>query len=534
MTMETNKFMTEQSKEPQFGRAFNAAINSDWMITEEAFRSMLKVAARMELPVPVAVDPDAQPSGWESRRDEVVEVRNGVAIIPINGPIFRYAGFFTYYCGGTSVDRLARNLKAAINDPRVSSIMFEINSPGGEVTGISEFSEMVYRARSQKPITARVGGMGCSAAYWIASMCGDIAIDKTAILGSIGVMAVYLDDTKQLEMRGLEEIEFISTQSPYKNAAPSSDEGRNRIQKRIDALADVFVNAVAVGRGVSVKTVLDNFGQGDVFVGQAAVDAGLADRIASFSSTIETLASTHTVGYVAGEEYEEFPQPIEDAPAEDPEGSDGEDEAIATINNSSAVNSSTVDSGIELAEHFQENGELMKDQETPETAEAGTEATTAAEPVTTDEASDKAKAVPENSATELADNSELAGQLKEANTRIAQLEEAATSKWLDEQTAEMAGDRDNHRTVLSALESAHGKDSDVVKAYIENQTALSEQIKESGLFAELGKGSANTENAAEAKVDKLAKDLAASSGVSYERAYATVLEKNPDLANEVL
>jgi len=530
--METNKFMTEKNDSLHIGRAFTAAINADWLITEDAFRTMLMIAGRMELPAPTAVDPNNQPDyyNWDRRKDDVIENRNGVAIIPISGPIFRYASLFTYYCGATSVDRLARNLNAALNDPQVSSIMFEINSPGGEVTGISEFSEMVYRARSQKPITARVGGMGCSAAYWIASMCGDIAIDKTAILGSIGVMAVYLDDTKQLEMRGLEEIEFISTQSPYKNASPSSDEGRNRIQKRIDAIADVFVRAVAVGRGVSVQTVLDNFGQGDVFVGQAAVDAGLADRVASFSSTIEALASTHTVGYVAGEEYEEFPDPIEDAPTEDPEGSDGEDEATATINNSSAVNFSTVDSGSELAEHFQENGDLMKDQDKVETAVADAQEPTAGAPAGAEAKADEGKAAVETPDAKSGDAAETAAQLKAANDRIAALEAEAHEKWLNETVKDMGGEDTVNKSVLSTLAEAHGKDSEEVKAFITNQTALGKQIETAGLFAEHGKKGAGTDNSAEAQVEAKARELMAKdSTLTIQQARTTVYEQNPDL-----
>lgn len=553
----------EKDQQPRFGRAFNAMINADWLITEDAFRGMLEVATRLN---PLAVDPNNQPdrSGWgyDKPSDDVISIRNGVAVIPVLGPIFRYANFFTYYCGGTSVDRLARNLRACLNDDAVTAIMFEINSPGGEVTGISEFAQQVFRARSKKPVTARVGGLGCSAAYWISSMCGDIAIDKTAMLGSIGVMAVYLDDAKNLEMRGFEEIEFISSQSPHKNAPPTTDEGKKRIQKRVDALAQVFVDAVAVGRGVSTKTVLEKFGQGDVFVGQAAIDAGLADRLGSFEETVRLLATTHTPGYVdtAGDE-EPFPEPIPEDNEQDPD--DDEYAAEKTINNSVPVKSDTVviETASEPTTNTENNqGDLMSDKNTtdpnqpnaavtdpastaggepnpaPGTAAAPTAAAAAAP------AKEEAGKGNEDVATLKQQVAEANERAEKANQRIEALETDARNKWIDDQVKEIGGEVATTKTVLTSLVSAYGQESDEVKTYVEQQKASVAQVNASGLFGEQGKSGANSDDpkvAAEAKLDKLAKDrvtASASTGnkLTYEQAYDAVLQENPDLAKEVV
>ncbi len=105
------------------------------------------------------------------------------------------------------------------------------------------------------------------------------------MLGSIGVMAVY----PKADEEG--EIEFISSQSPYKNAKPNTDAGKTKIQARIDALADVFVGAVAKNRGVTKAAVLKDFGKGDVFVGAAAIAAGLADRLGTFESLLASMVS---------------------------------------------------------------------------------------------------------------------------------------------------------------------------------------------------------------------------------------------------
>lgn len=139
---------------------------------------------------------------------------------------------------------------------------------------------MIFAARGQKPIIAYASGSCCSGAYWIASSCDKIFASDTAILGSIGVVSIYRkDDEKKC-------VEIVSSQSPNKRLDINSDEGRSKIQTHIDDLAEVFINKVALSRNISAMEVVDNFGGGDVFVGQKAVSIGLADGISSFEDII--------------------------------------------------------------------------------------------------------------------------------------------------------------------------------------------------------------------------------------------------------
>ncbi|NYZ70151.1 ATP-dependent Clp protease proteolytic subunit [Endozoicomonas sp. SM1973] len=95
--------------------------------------------------------------------------RDDVTLININGVISRYASLFHAACGGASVETLAKAFNQALNDPDTKSIILTIDSPGGQVNGINELGEMIHAARGKKPIVAYVGGMGCSAAYWLAT-----------------------------------------------------------------------------------------------------------------------------------------------------------------------------------------------------------------------------------------------------------------------------------------------------------------------------------------------------------------------------
>ena len=223
------------------------------------------------------------------RHDQADQARlaNGVAVINVTGPIVRYADTFSAISGATSVDTLARDFATALADPAVDSILLNIDSPGGEVAGINEVAQMVFEARGKKPICAYVDHMACSAAYWIASAADEIVTDATGMLGSIGVVMVMPNP----DARSARDVQFVSSQSPKKRPNPNTESGREQIQGTVDALAEVFIAAVARNRGRSSEQVVAEFGQGGVFVGQQAVDAGLADRLGNFETTLAEMAA---------------------------------------------------------------------------------------------------------------------------------------------------------------------------------------------------------------------------------------------------
>lgn len=265
-------------------RAFGKACSVAWAILPESLNTILEIASREHIPDFEAVE------AIRSRRmenTESVETRNGVAIINVTGTIFRYADFFSDISGGANVTTLARDFNAALNDGSVNSILLNVDSPGGEVAGINEFAQMVFQARGKKPIVAYVDGMAASAAYWIASAADEVVTDATGIIGSIGVVAAVPNP----DVKSAREVQFVSSQSPKKRPNPNTESGRETIQAMVDDLAAVFIAAVARNRDVSAETVTSQFGQGGVMIGAKAVDAGLADRLGDFESTLSELAA---------------------------------------------------------------------------------------------------------------------------------------------------------------------------------------------------------------------------------------------------
>ena len=266
-----------REKQPA-ARAINFIAGQPWAITAEALELIDSIAHRAnESPEAVATK-----LGRPLQGTRTMEVRGNVAVLPVMGPIFRYANLFTEISGASSIDTMAMDFQTALDDPKVDAIVLEIDSPGGMVAGVSEFADMVRAA--DKPVTAYVGAMAASAAYWIAAAADEIVMDKSAEVGSVGaVMQMRVGADKSTR-------EIVSSQSPNKRPNPDTDDGRTELQARIDALAQVFIESVADFRGVDAETVINGFGRGGMKLGEAAVAAGMADRLGSLESTIAGLS----------------------------------------------------------------------------------------------------------------------------------------------------------------------------------------------------------------------------------------------------
>ena len=256
-----------------------AAIQAElWAITPDALQQVIAIAQGFG-------DPEAVSAklGKPLTNTRTVTMRDGVAIIPVIGPIMRYANVFSEISGATSIQLLATELQTAVDDPSVKSIILEIDSPGGQVAGVSDFAAQIRAAN--KPIHAYISNMGASAAYWIASAADSIIASDTAQVGSIGVvMQASLEKEDGT-------VKFISSQSPLKHINPGSDHGRMQYQKSVDALAEVFINAVAGYRGTTRENVIANFGNGGVFIAANAKTAGMVDSIGFLEPLIAQLSS---------------------------------------------------------------------------------------------------------------------------------------------------------------------------------------------------------------------------------------------------
>lgn len=217
----------------------------------------------------------------------------GTAVIPIYGVIVPKATLMSEMSGGTSLQRFSQAFQQALDDPSVSSILFDVDSPGGMVDLVPEVAEQVRSARGRKPIVAIANTDCYSAAYWLAVQADEFVVTPSGGVGSIGVFTAHDDISKLQDATGVKTT--LISAGKYKVEGnpfePLSDEAREAIQERVNDKYGMFVADVAAGRGVSVEAVREGFGQGRTVTAKKAKQLGMVDRVDTYENTLRRLAT---------------------------------------------------------------------------------------------------------------------------------------------------------------------------------------------------------------------------------------------------
>lgn len=207
---------------------------------------------------------------------ESMEVECGVAFIPVGGPIGMGLGAMEKGAGCVDVADIEADLDEAEFDDDVKSIALVFDSPGGMVSGTPELGDRIRAV--EKPIWSfSNGGLIASAAYWLASATDGIFCTRSCDVGSIGVCAPFIDQSRAMEMKGVKVKVFAS--GKYKGMGTPGTvltaEQEMLIQQRIMKIAEEFYAHVRANR----TDVADDTMQGQVFKSAEAMDRGLIDHI---------------------------------------------------------------------------------------------------------------------------------------------------------------------------------------------------------------------------------------------------------------
>ena len=271
----------------QYQHIVNAFFGSPWALELNKYRAIadlirLRAAGGHVDAETVAaiVGAARQPSGRTQA--------GAVAVIPIYGVISPRATLMTESSGGTSAQAVAYALDQALAEPSVASIVLEFDTPGGNVTGMTELAAKIRNARGQKRIVSHVNALAASAGYWLASQADEVISTPSGLVGSIGVYTEHLDMSRALDAEGVTPTIISAGEhkvegNPYE---PLSDDARASIQKMVDDVYGVFVGDVARGRGVSASLVRAEYGKGRVLSAKDAKAAGMIDGIATLEETI--------------------------------------------------------------------------------------------------------------------------------------------------------------------------------------------------------------------------------------------------------
>ncbi|MFI8616493.1 S49 family peptidase [Acidovorax sp. NPDC077693] len=223
----------------------------------------------------------------EQRRASIAAT--GISVIPVHGVLVSRDAHVNACDTMTSYESLRTAVSAAMADPMVERIALDIDSPGGAVTGAFEFAADLHAMAQDKPITGIVNFMAASAGYLIGSACTELVTSRTSIGGSIGVIASHLDRSAALERAGVKVTTVYA--GAHKNDLtpnePISDQSLATLTEIVSSSYDMFCNAVAEYRGISVAQVRAT--EAAVYRGPGLIDAGLADRLESPQDAVNGL-----------------------------------------------------------------------------------------------------------------------------------------------------------------------------------------------------------------------------------------------------
>jgi ClpP class serine protease len=262
----------------KLSHVIQAVYFSPWNITREGWQSVDAIVrphfADAVLKLPAKSEDDEETDFFGNPLPKM-EIRDGVAIIPIQGTLIHKATLMEKQCGAVSYQDIKANVTEAI-DAGVSKIVLNVDSPGGMSMGASNTGKFIEQMADYCRIEAVTDGMMCSAAYEVCAAAHRISATSTAQVGSIGTFIAWMDESVRYQMAGV-KMDVIAS-GPLKGAGVSgtslSPEQRAEFQRQVDKFAGMFKAHVLANRLVEESSM-----QGQSFIGSDAEDAGLVDGI---------------------------------------------------------------------------------------------------------------------------------------------------------------------------------------------------------------------------------------------------------------
>jgi signal peptide peptidase SppA len=216
-----------------------------------------------------------------------------IAVVSVIGTLVSRSGYLDAASGLQSYGEISDALAFAMDDPTVRGVILDVDSPGGEVGGLFDLVEQIeaIRSASAKPLWAVANESALSAAYAIASTADRVYVTRTGEVGSIGVVAVHVDESGADAKAGLAwTFVFAGERKVDANAhEPLSERARATIQADVDRLYAEFCALVAANRGLSPEAVRST--DAAIYRGELAIRAGLADRLGTLDLAIAEMAA---------------------------------------------------------------------------------------------------------------------------------------------------------------------------------------------------------------------------------------------------
>lgn len=282
-------------------KLLQAVLATPWALTPEVYHQMRSIVSRHvageKLPREEIDAIVARGAVGRDRRERHMDTQDGIAVMPIHGVIAPHASAVNDISSqaGTSVEHIRADLRSALKNPDVHSILMDVDSPGGSVDGITELAAELYAARQQKPLYALADSQMSSAAYWLGSQAQKVWSTPGAMVGSVGVIAEVFDDSAMFEAAGIKPYVLSTSKAKAAAAPPIDAEDLQTLQATIDAYFALFRGDIARGRGIEGEA-LDRIASGHSWVGQQARQRGFVDAVAMRDEVFAAIQKEHRAG----------------------------------------------------------------------------------------------------------------------------------------------------------------------------------------------------------------------------------------------
>lgn len=221
-----------------------------------------------------------KPKTWFSRPDEISVLRLYGAIGVSRGVGGR----------GLSHPPLEKAIDAAFEGKRVKAVALAINSPGGAPGQSSLIARHIRRLADEKkiPVIAFCEDVAASGGYLLACAADEIYVNEYSITGSIGVISASFGAREAIEKIGIERRVYTAGKrkvlmDPFSEETP---EDVARIRALQQDIHRQFIAWVKGSRRERIAEDAELF-EGDVWVGQNAVDVGLADGVGELRPSLK-------------------------------------------------------------------------------------------------------------------------------------------------------------------------------------------------------------------------------------------------------
>jgi protease-4 len=210
-----------------------------------------------------------------------------VAVIPLQGEI----GYGSSNSSSSVVtpEMIQSAITQAESDSSVSSILIDVNSPGGSPVASEEIMNSIKS--SKKPVVVWISDVGASGAYLASSSADKIIASPSSMVGSIGVIMETTDLSKYYQQNGI-NISSIKA-GKYKDMGadyrPLTAEEKNMLQGMVNQDYDHFIDIVSQNRHID-KNYTESIAQGKIYTGTQAKNLKLVDETGGKTDALDQTA----------------------------------------------------------------------------------------------------------------------------------------------------------------------------------------------------------------------------------------------------